>query len=570
MPGRPGVAQVVQGVGGRSADHGRAVSRCRSWGPTLPADARARRPGPPWWDGRSSRPWSGCGTPGTPRPRSIPDSPGRRPRRLLEALRPAGRGRPGRPAPGPRRRAAGRAGRRPGRGDLGLDRRPPGRGADPRRGRAASARATSRPAGRRPGPAHLAGLPAPGPRRRPVGGHPGPATGTPVGRGPGFDAAPVARPGPAPGRHPCRPGGHGPAAGSTPGCSPPVLLGGSAAPAGLPANVVTTYGMTETGSGVVYDGRPLDGVEVAVGTGQPGQRGGRRDPGAGARCCCGPTATAPTRRSPGPTGPAAGCPPATAAGSTTDGRLTRGRPPGRGGRDRRREGVAGARSSGCWPAQPAVAEVAVWKRPDPEWGERVVAWVVPADPAAPPSLAELRAGRRGRAGPVGRPQGAGARRGPAPHRLGQGPPGRARCDRSARAPTRPGREVRRPPRRPGLPWPRRRPPGCWPVIHEAASETRNRAAVAMSSGSPRRCRGSRPSHLLLVVLPELAGEVGLDQAGGQALTRTAGAQLQASWRVRWATAALVTLYQPMPGSGSRPPTEATLRMVPPCSAIQAR
>jgi len=26
-----------------------------------------------------------------------------------------------------------------------------------------------------------------------------------------------------------------------------------------------------------------------------------------------------------------------------------------------------------------VAEVAVWKRPDPEWGERVVAWVVPAD-----------------------------------------------------------------------------------------------------------------------------------------------------------------------------------------------
>ena len=29
-------------------------------------------------------------------------------------------------------------------------------------------------------------------------------------------------------------------------------------------NVVTTYGMTETGSGVVYDGRPLDGVEVRV------------------------------------------------------------------------------------------------------------------------------------------------------------------------------------------------------------------------------------------------------------------------------------------------------------------
>jgi acyl-CoA synthetase (AMP-forming)/AMP-acid ligase II len=26
-----------------------------------------------------------------------------------------------------------------------------------------------------------------------------------------------------------------------------------------------------------------------------------------------------------------------------------------------------------------VAEVAVWRRPDPDWGERVVAWVVPAD-----------------------------------------------------------------------------------------------------------------------------------------------------------------------------------------------
>ncbi len=39
-------------------------------------------------------------------------------------------------------------------------------------------------------------------------------------------------------------------------------------------------------------------------------------------------------------------------------------------------------------AHPAVAEVAVWKRSDPEWGERVVAWVVPADDA--PSLDDLR------------------------------------------------------------------------------------------------------------------------------------------------------------------------------------
>ena len=51
-----------------------------------------------------------------------------------------------------------------------------------------------------------------------------------------------------------------------------ILLGGAAAPARLleqassaGANVVATYGMSETCGGCVYDGTPLDGVEVAVG-----------------------------------------------------------------------------------------------------------------------------------------------------------------------------------------------------------------------------------------------------------------------------------------------------------------
>ena len=50
-----------------------------------------------------------------------------------------------------------------------------------------------------------------------------------------------------------------------------ILLGGAAAPPGLieraratGANVVTTYGMTETCGGCVYDGKPLDGVDVRV------------------------------------------------------------------------------------------------------------------------------------------------------------------------------------------------------------------------------------------------------------------------------------------------------------------
>jgi O-succinylbenzoic acid--CoA ligase len=42
-----------------------------------------------------------------------------------------------------------------------------------------------------------------------------------------------------------------------------VLLGGARPPTALPENVITTWGMTETGSGVVYDGVALPGVDVA-------------------------------------------------------------------------------------------------------------------------------------------------------------------------------------------------------------------------------------------------------------------------------------------------------------------
>ena len=43
-----------------------------------------------------------------------------------------------------------------------------------------------------------------------------------------------------------------------------IVLGGSRPPASVPPNCSVTYGLTETGSGVVYNGRPLPGVELEI------------------------------------------------------------------------------------------------------------------------------------------------------------------------------------------------------------------------------------------------------------------------------------------------------------------
>ncbi len=158
-----------------------------------------------------------------------------------------------------------------------------------------------------------------------------------------------------------------------------VVLGGSSDPvAERPANVVRTYGLTETGGGVVYDRRPLPGVEVAIVAGEVRLRSATL-----ARGLRQPDGSVLDRRVDGwlPTGDAGRL--------DADGTLHV---------DGRVDEMIVTGGENVWPTvveralltHPAVAEVAVAGRPDPEWGQAVVAWVVPADLAAPPALAALR------------------------------------------------------------------------------------------------------------------------------------------------------------------------------------
>jgi len=165
-----------------------------------------------------------------------------------------------------------------------------------------------------------------------------------------------------------------------------ILLGGAAVPAGLlaaaraaGARVLTTYGMTETCGGCVYDGRPLDGVSVRIG---PDGRIG----------LAGPVLFAGYRGRPDLTAAALDGPwfvTSDLGELDGDGRLAvHGRADGMintGG-----EKVAADQVAAALAACPGVRDAAVVGRPDPEWGELVTAVVVAADPADPPGLAELR------------------------------------------------------------------------------------------------------------------------------------------------------------------------------------
>ncbi len=165
-----------------------------------------------------------------------------------------------------------------------------------------------------------------------------------------------------------------------------LLVGGDAldpalgdAAAGLGARVVHTYGLTESCGGVAYDGTPFPGTQIRIEGGEVQIKG--------------PTLMEGYRNDPR----------ATARAFTTDGWL---RTDDLGSIDDggrltvlgRADDAIRTGAETVWPDEveavlrthPKVADVAVAGRPDPEWGQRVGAWVVPTAAADPPTLEDLR------------------------------------------------------------------------------------------------------------------------------------------------------------------------------------
>lgn len=190
-----------------------------------------------------------------------------------------------------------------------------------------------------------------------------------------------------------------------------VLLGGAATPPALlrraretGVRVVTTYGMSETSGGCVYDGVPLDGVRVRVEAPSGVAESGVAESGApGPVSLSGPTLARGYRRQ-------------TPAAAFDDGWFRTG-DLGRWSGDRleivgRADDLIITGGVNIAPAQvervlgelDGVREVCVLGVDDAEWGQAVVAAVVPADPAAPPRAEALRAAVRAEAGPAAVPK----------------------------------------------------------------------------------------------------------------------------------------------------------------------
>lgn len=154
------------------------------------------------------------------------------------------------------------------------------------------------------------------------------------------------------------------------------LVGGDRPPADRPANVLATYGMTETAGGVAYEGVPLDGVEFRVDDG--GQLWVR-----------GPMLLRAFRHGPAPLDADGWYPTGDAGRVDPDGRVQV---------EGRMGDVVVTGGEKVWPDPveavlgrlPGVRGVAVVGRPHPEWGQEVVAVVEVAPGIDPPSLDEAR------------------------------------------------------------------------------------------------------------------------------------------------------------------------------------
>lgn len=153
-----------------------------------------------------------------------------------------------------------------------------------------------------------------------------------------------------------------------------ILLGGSAIPADRPANSTATYGMTETGGGIVYNGRPLADVKMRINDGEVQLSG--------------PMLMRTYRDGSDPR-TADGWYPTGDSGEIVAGVL---RVFGR------LDDAVITGGEKVWPdsieatleTDPAVAEAAIVGRPDPEWGQAVTAVIVLADGADAPTLDQLR------------------------------------------------------------------------------------------------------------------------------------------------------------------------------------
>lgn len=154
-----------------------------------------------------------------------------------------------------------------------------------------------------------------------------------------------------------------------------IVLGGSKPPAEIPSNTFVTYGLTETGSGVVYDGQPLEGLEVSIG---PGDEVLLRGP-----------MIATSFRDGSAITDSHGWLHTRDAGTLENGRLTV---------FGRIDEVINTGGEKVYPAaletllesHPKVSRVAIVAIPDPHWGEAVAAVVIPSASGMQPSLEELR------------------------------------------------------------------------------------------------------------------------------------------------------------------------------------